>query len=93
MLPDVALVLVMSVNPGYGGQPFIPSSPDRIRSLRTLLSSAGSTALISVDGGINAETAPLAVAAGADVLIAGTAIFGQSDLGPAVARLRVAAGT
>jgi ribulose-phosphate 3-epimerase len=90
VLRDVALVLVMSVNPGAGGQKFMPASPDRIRTLRQQLVTAGSTALISVDGGINPATAPLAVAAGADVLIAGTAIFGQPDLTAAVTRLRAA---
>jgi ribulose-phosphate 3-epimerase len=92
VLPDVALVLVMAVDPGFGGQRFITTTPDRIASIRRKLAEAGLSALVSVDGGINAVTAPLAAAAGADVLVVGTALFGHpAGLAAAVAGLRSAA--
>ena len=80
LLPDVDLVLVMSVNPGFGGQRFIESSLDKIRELRRRIDAVserqgGRPIDLEVDGGINVETARLAVAAGADVLVAGTATF------------------
>lgn len=71
----VDLILVMSVNPGFGGQSFINSQLDKIRGLRQLIDGTGRTIDLEVDGGINLETAPLAIAAGADVLVAGTASF------------------
>lgn len=71
----VDLILVMSVNPGFGGQSFINSQLDKIRALRKLIDGTGRTIDLEVDGGINLETAPLAIAAGADVLVAGTASF------------------
>ena len=76
ILPEVDLVLVMSVNPGFGGQRYIPASTDRIRRLRRRLDGIGSGAWLEVDGGIDETTAGPAVAAGADVLVAGSAIFG-----------------
>ena len=88
VLDEVDLVLVMSVNPGFGGQRFIEASLDKIRRAHTLL--AGRGIQLEVDGGINAETAAKAVAAGADVLVAGSAIFGQADYAEAIARLRPA---
>jgi ribulose-phosphate 3-epimerase len=78
----------MSVNPGFGGQRFIEGSLEKIRRTRALL--AGRTIHLEVDGGINAKTAAKAVAAGADVLVAGSAIFGQPDYAEAIARLRPA---
>ena len=75
VLGDIDLVLVMSVNPGFGGQSFIASQLDKLRTLRRHLDAAGRTVDLEVDGGINAETAPAAIAAGADVLVAGTAGF------------------
>ncbi|MCH7888513.1 MAG: ribulose-phosphate 3-epimerase, partial [Proteobacteria bacterium] len=75
VLDAVDLVLVMSVNPGFGGQSFIASTIDKIEALRRKIDAAGHPIEIEVDGGINAETAALAVAAGADVLVAGTAVF------------------
>lgn len=71
----VDLILVMSVNPGFGGQSFIRSQLDKIRALRKLIDATGRTIDLEVDGGINLETAPLAIEAGADVLVAGTASF------------------
>ena len=72
---DVDLVLVMSVNPGFGGQGFIESQLAKIAAVRARIDASGRAIDLEVDGGINAETAPLAVAAGADVLVAGTATF------------------
>lgn len=76
ILPDVDLALIMSVNPGFGGQKYIPSATAKIRRLRTMLDSIGSNAWLEVDGGVNADTAAEVVQAGADVLVAGSAIFG-----------------
>jgi ribulose-phosphate 3-epimerase len=89
VLDELDLVLVMTVNPGFGGQRFVAASLDRIRRVRALLS--GRAVDLEVDGGINAETAAKAAAAGADVLVAGSAIFGQPDYAEAIARLRPAA--
>lgn len=76
ILPDVDLVLIMSVNPGYGGQTYIPGSTDKIRRLRAMLDAIGSTADLEVDGGISPANAAAITAAGANVLVAGTAVFG-----------------
>ena len=76
ILPDVDLALIMSVNPGFGGQKYIPSSTPKIRCLRQMLDSIGSSAWLEVDGGINVENVAEVVQAGADVLVAGSAIFG-----------------
>ena len=75
ILPSVDLVLVMTVNPGYGGQPFIESTLDKIANLRAELDKKGLSAELEVDGGINAEVAPRVVKAGARVLVAGAAVF------------------
>ncbi|MFQ5615960.1 MAG: ribulose-phosphate 3-epimerase [Anaerolineales bacterium] len=75
ILPDVDLVLIMSVNPGFGGQKYIPGSTTKIRRLRQMLDAIGSQADLEVDGGIKAHNAAEAVAAGANVLVAGSAIF------------------
>ena len=75
VLDAVDLVLVMSVNPGFGGQGFIVAMLDKISALRAKIDATGRQIDLEVDGGVNAETAPLAVAAGADVLVAGTAVF------------------
>lgn len=79
IITEVDLVLIMSVNPGFGGQAFIPSSVDKVRRLRELIDRSGSKALIEVDGGVNRDTAPLLIAAGADVLVAGNAVFSAPD--------------
>ncbi len=89
--PDLDHVLVMSVNPGFGGQTFIPRSESKLRAVRQLLSRIGSTALIEVDGGIELANAALAAAAGADVLVAGQSIFGAADAERATRELRAAA--
>jgi ribulose-phosphate 3-epimerase len=88
VLDEIDLVLVMTVNPGFGGQRFVAASLDKIRRVGALL--AGRAVQLEVDGGINAKTAAKAVAAGADVLVAGSAIFGQPDYAEAIARLRPA---
>ncbi|MFO1067508.1 MAG: ribulose-phosphate 3-epimerase [Geminicoccaceae bacterium] len=86
VLDHVDLILVMSVNPGFGGQRFIPQAVDKIRMARALI--GGRPIHLQVDGGINPETAPLAVAAGADVLVAGSAVFGTKDYAAAIETLR-----
>jgi ribulose-phosphate 3-epimerase len=95
MLEDVAgdldFVLVMSVNPGFGGQAFIPHSVEKIRRVRGVLDRAGSAALIEVDGGIDLTTAAAVVSAGAQILVAGQAIFGAADPVAATRALREAA--
>jgi ribulose-phosphate 3-epimerase len=88
VLDDVDLVLVMSVNPGYGGQSYIPQSTDKIRRSRALLDRLGSPAVLEVDGGITADTIFEAWSAGADTFVAGTAIFGAPDPAHAVQELR-----
>lgn len=77
--PDLDLVMLMSVNPGFGGQKFIEHSVEKTRRLRELLDRTGSKALIEVDGGVNRNTGKLLVEAGADVLVAGSAIFGAPN--------------
>jgi ribulose-phosphate 3-epimerase len=88
---DVDHVLVMTVNPGFGGQAFIDASESKIRRVRALLDSAGNNAPIEVDGGIDITTAGRVVTAGASILVAGQAIFGTSDAGAATRALRAAA--
>ncbi len=90
---DVDYVLVMTVNPGFGGQTFIPRSESKVRAVRELLRRNGNTAPIAVDGGIDVGTAPRIVAAGADILVAGHAVFGSADPARAIRDLRAAAGT
>ncbi len=75
IMEDVDLILVMSVNPGFGGQKFIHSQLDKIRTLRSMINATGRDIDLEVDGGINAETAPLVIDAGADLLVAGSAAF------------------
>jgi ribulose-phosphate 3-epimerase len=83
VLDDLDLVLVMSVNPGYGGQSYLPSATEKIRRVRALLDQGGSRATLEVDGGITTETIAEAWLAGADTFVAGTAVFGAAD--PALA--------
>ena len=87
-LEHVELVLLMSVRAGFGGQAFIPEVLDKVRTVRPWLASGQR---LEIDGGINAETAPLAAAAGADILVAGTAVFRATDPAAAMAALRAAA--
>ena len=79
ILPDVDLVLIMSVNPGFGGQSYIPGSTDKIRRLRGMLDAIGSNAHLEVDGGVKAGNVAEVTGAGADVIVAGSAVFGGSD--------------
>ena len=88
ILPDLDLVLIMSVNPGFGGQKFIPSSLARINNLRAQIDQNGYDTLIQIDGGINNRTVEKVVQAGADVLVAGSAIFGRDDYASAIAQLK-----
>ncbi|HVJ52871.1 MAG TPA: ribulose-phosphate 3-epimerase [Aliidongia sp.] len=82
------IILVMSVNPGFGGQKFIPEILPKIRYLRMACNEAGLDTWIEVDGGITPETAPLVIEAGADALVAGSAIYGTDDYAKAIAALR-----
>jgi ribulose-phosphate 3-epimerase len=88
---DVDHVLVMTVNPGFGGQTFIPRSESKVRAVRQLLDRAGSKAPIEVDGGIDTTNAGRIVAAGARILVAGTSIFGSGDAETATRQLRESA--
>ena len=85
---EVDLVLVMSVNPGFGGQTFIPQSLNKVRATSALLDQVGNPAPITVDGGVNLGNAAALVEAGASVLVAGSAIFGQDDPTEATRALR-----
>jgi len=92
VLPLMDLVLVMTVNPGFGGQAFLSEMVAKVRAVRQMLNAAGSAALLSVDGGITPLTAPLLITEGADTLVAGSAIFGAPEGIPlAMAALRSAA--
>ena len=91
VIEDVDMVLVMTVNPGFGGQKFIPASAAKLRRLRRLCAEHGASPLVEVDGGINAQTASIVAKAGANVLVAGSAVFGQADRSAAIAQIRVAA--
>ncbi|MDE3058726.1 MAG: ribulose-phosphate 3-epimerase [Bacteroidota bacterium] len=88
ILPYVDSVLVMSVNPGFGGQKFIAASLDKILRVRTMLDSRGIEAHIEVDGGVEADNAAALVEAGADILIAGTSIFRAADIRRALSAIR-----
>ncbi|NMO94647.1 ribulose-phosphate 3-epimerase [Paenibacillus lemnae] len=89
VLPDLDLVLVMTVNPGFGGQQFIGRTVQKIKQLREWISQGSRPEThIEVDGGITAETAPLVTRAGADVLVAGSAVFGTADRAAAIEEIR-----
>ena len=88
---DLDFVLLMSVNPGFGGQSFIPHSLEKVRRVRALLTAAGSTAQIEIDGGVDDTNIAEIVSAGADILVAGNAIFGAPDAEAATRALRAAA--
>lgn len=89
----VDVVLIMSVNPGFGGQRFIPEVLPKIREVRDLIDGRGLATRLSVDGGVDVHTAPRVREAGADVLVAGTAVFGTSDWAANIAALRSAASS
>ena len=79
IIGDVDMVLLMSVNPGFGGQKFIPNAVEKTKRLRRLIDASGSKALIQIDGGVDDKSAPLLVAAGADVLVSGSYVFKAAD--------------
>jgi ribulose-phosphate 3-epimerase len=79
VLGDIDLVCLMSVNPGFGGQKFIPKTLDKIRTLRRAIEQAGVNVLIEIDGGVTLDNAASIVEAGADVLVAGNTVFASSD--------------
>jgi len=91
VLPDLDLILVMTVNPGFGGQAFLPSMLPKIRKVRELIDRDGHAIDLEVDGGIAPDTAHAVVEAGARVLVAGNSVFGQSDRRAALHALRAAA--
>jgi ribulose-phosphate 3-epimerase len=90
LIDDLDLILVMTVNPGFGGQAFIESQLEKIERLRQRIDASGKRIILEVDGGVNAETAPRVIAAGADALVAGTAVFsgGAASYAGNIARLR-----
>lgn len=88
VLEDMDFVLIMSVNPGFGGQKFIPSALDKIEQVRALIDESGSDILIQVDGGVNANTIADVSAAGADVFVAGSAIFKTDNYKETIAMLK-----
>ena len=88
IIADVDLVLLMSVNPGFGGQKFIQGSLDKVRQLRQLISDTGSKAVIEADGGVNAETGRLLAQAGADALVAGNYVFKAANPHDAISILK-----
>jgi ribulose-phosphate 3-epimerase len=90
ILPDVDVVLIMSVNPGFGGQKLITSCLQKIASARAMIDRIGSRALLEVDGGVKVDNAAQVLAAGADVLIAGSAIFSSRDYAATIAEIRAA---
>ena len=88
VIDDLDLVLVMSVNPGYGGQSYLPAATEKIRRIRALLDRSGSRAALEVDGGITTDTIAEAWMAGADTFVAGSAVFGSADPAQAVRDLQ-----
>ncbi len=87
IISELDMVLLMSVNPGFGGQKFISRTIDKVRRLRTLIAEAGADTLIEVDGGVNVETGRLLADAGADAIVAGSAIFAAPDPRAVIAEL------
>ncbi len=87
-LEEIDILLFMSVHPGFGGQAFLPEVLDKVRAARAIVDERGLPVELEIDGGINLETAPLAAAAGADILVAGSAIFGKSDPAAAARGIR-----
>ena len=87
-IEELDLVLVMTVEPGFGGQKFMESQLDTIRQVRSIIEKYNPACELEVDGGINARTAPLAVEAGANVLVAGSAVYGAADIPGAIQALR-----
>lgn len=88
ILPDLDIILIMTVNPGFGGQSFIPATLKKMAEARALIANSGRDIRLEVDGGIDTVTAPRVVQAGADVLVAGTSVFGTDNVQQAVQRLQ-----
>ena len=88
IIQDLDLVLIMSVEPGFGGQPFIRHTLDKVRKLKALRDASGSKAMIEIDGGVNAKTGAELAEAGADVLVAGSYVFGSEDMDAAIKVLK-----
>jgi len=88
VLPDVDLILVMSVNPGFGGQSFIPSANDKLAQIRGMIDEAGLDIDLEVDGGVKPGVARQVIDAGADVIVAGSAVFKQGDYAAAIQAIR-----
>jgi ribulose-phosphate 3-epimerase len=88
VLDDIDMVLIMSVNPGFGGQKFIPNTLNKIRTLRRMITERGITTKIEIDGGVTLENAPAIVKAGADVLVAGNTVFKSKDPKNTIAQLK-----
>jgi ribulose-phosphate 3-epimerase len=88
IIKDIDVALVMSVNPGFGGQSFIPQSIQKIKELRTLINNSGSSSKIEVDGGVSLKNAAELIKAGADVLVTGNAVFSASDPTKTIAQLK-----
>lgn len=88
IISDLDMVLLMSVEPGFGGQKFIPHTLEKVRQLRKLISESCSRALIEIDGGVNAKTAPQLAEAGADILVAGSYVFGSDNPQKAISTLK-----
>ncbi len=93
ILPDLDLVLIMTVNPGFGGQSFIEGSYSKIRKLRNLITETGSLAMIQVDGGVDLKNAPKLIKAGTDILVAGNTIFNSDDPAETIKKLKSASNT
>ncbi len=87
IIAELHMVLLMSVDPGFGGQKFIPTTIGKIRRLRTLIAETGSSALIEIDGGITLENAPSVSAAGADIIVAGNTVFSAQNPAETIRRL------
>jgi ribulose-phosphate 3-epimerase len=92
VLEDLDLILVMSVNPGFGGQSFLPMVLPKLRNLRQMIDKSGHDIDLEIDGGIGPDNARLVTEAGANVIVAGSSVFGQKDRGLALKQLRSAAG-
>jgi ribulose-phosphate 3-epimerase len=88
VINDIDMVLLMSVNPGFGGQKFIENTIEKVERLKEMITASGSKALIEVDGGVQAETAPRLVKAGVDVLVSGSYVFGAEDPHAVISQLK-----
>ncbi|MCL2678272.1 MAG: ribulose-phosphate 3-epimerase [Clostridiales bacterium] len=93
ILPELDMVLIMSVNPGFGGQKFIPSALEKAVKLRQMINERGLAAAIEIDGGITMENAALAAKSGVDILVSGAALFGTRDLAAAVREMKALASS